>query len=99
MVIKRIDSGVSFDDSISKWIVHVNEYSKEQSNLSIKELYDKLIKIYGIPEKEEIHVLYMGGDRKMTNIQWAFTLLIIIIILALLCTGKLNFFLDFLNKI
>lgn len=99
MVIKRIDEGASFDDSIVKWLKHINEYSKEPSNLNIKKLYNKLVNIYGIQEKEETHVTYMGGYRKMTNVQWALTLLVIIIILIFLYTGKLNSILSFLNKL
>lgn len=103
-VIARIKQGASFEDSIGPWLRNINEIEQRKSNerelsKSVKDIYDKLILRYDIPQKEKHYVVYGGGIRtRVSTASWAWTMLFLIIIVILMVTGKLNFLFEFTEK-
>ncbi|MEY8537679.1 hypothetical protein AALM99_04375 [Lactococcus muris] len=101
--ILKIDKGEDFEKKVGALIRNLHrldngEIQEEGLSFNAKKIYSKLVNVYGIPKKDEVHIYYNGGYRRLTNRQWFWMMLFFIVFVFLMFTGKLNFILDFINK-
>ena len=101
--ILKVNRGENFEKTVGALIRNLHrldkgELQEEGLSSNVKKLYTNLVDIYGIPKKDEIHIYYNGGYRRLTNTQWFWTMLFLLIFVVLVFTGKLNFFFDFVEK-
>lgn len=101
--ILKVNRGEDFEKKVGSLIRNLHRLDKgelQEEGLSpnVKKLYTNLVDIYGIPEKDEIHIYYNGGYRRLTNSQWFWVMLFLLVFVVLALTGKLNFFFEFTEK-
>lgn len=101
--ILKVNKGENFEKKVGALIRNLHRLDKgelQEEGLSpnAKKIYAHLVAIYGIPKKDEIHIYYNGGYRRLTNAQWFWMMLFLLIFVVLAFTGKLNFLFDFTEK-